>query len=91
MFAQEDYSGVYYIASNGYNADNTANNFYLCPTEGWCYYVYTTQDDFTSDDNGQPFLTTHKCRDGIYNVNEKAVWIVEKHPTHINIESVLRR
>ncbi len=80
-WGQTDYSGVYYIASNGYNASNTTSNYYLCPTEGWCYYDYTTQDDFTSQDNGKPFLTTYKCRDGVYNVNEKAVWIVEKHPT----------
>ena len=81
MKAQTDYSGVYYIASNGYNAGTPTSNYYLCPTEGWCYYDYTTQDDFTSEDNGKPFLTTHKCRDGVYNVNEKAVWIVEKHST----------
>ena len=82
-FAQSetDYSGVYYIGSNGYNSNNTSDNYYLCPTEGWCYYDYTNQDDFTATDNGQPFLTTYKCRNGVYNVNEKAVWIVEKHPT----------
>lgn len=76
-----DYSGVYYIASNGYNASNPTSNYYLCPTDGWCYYDFTNQDDFTSTDNGKPFLTTYKCRDGVYNVNEKAVWIVEKHQT----------
>ena len=82
LFAQNDYSGVYYIASNGYNANSTTTNYYLCPTEEWCYYDYTDQDDFTSTDNGKPFLTTYQCRNGAYNdVNEKAVWIVEKHPT----------
>ena len=82
-FAQSetDYSGVYYIGSNGYKSNNTSDNYYLCPTEGWCYYDYTNQDDFTATDNGQPFLTTYQCRNGVYNVNEKAVWIVEKHPT----------
>lgn len=74
----QDYSGVYYIASNGYNVNKTTTNYYLCPTEGWCYYAYTNQDDFTSEDNGKPFLTTYQCRNGNYNVNEKAIWIVEK-------------
>ena len=73
-----DYSGVYYIGSVGYG-NTPANNFYLCPTEGWCFYQPI--DDFTDTDNGMPFLTTHKCRDGVYSVNEKAVWIVEKHAT----------
>ncbi|MBP5516722.1 MAG: chitobiase/beta-hexosaminidase C-terminal domain-containing protein [Bacteroidales bacterium] len=77
--AQTDYTGTYYIGSNGYNSGTPANNYYLCPTEGWCFYQAT--DDFTSTDNGMPFLTTHKCRDGVYNVNEKAVWYIEKHPT----------
>lgn len=74
-----DYSGTYYIGSTGYNASKPTENFYLCPTEGWCYYQ--AADDFTGTDNGMPFLTTHKCRDGNYSVNEKAVWMVEKHPT----------
>ena len=56
----QDYSGVYYIASVNYNAGTTADNYYLCPTEGWCYYQAT--DDFTGTDNGQPFLTTYQCR-----------------------------
>ena len=78
-WGQTDYSGIYYIGSVGYNASTPASNYYLCPTEGWCYYAPV--DDFTGTDNGNPFLTTHKCRDGVYEVNEKAVWIVEKHPT----------
>ncbi len=77
--AQTDYSGIYYIASAGYNSANPTTNYYLCPTEGWCYYQAT--DDFTSQPNETPFLTTHKCRDGNYDVNAKAVWYVEKHPT----------
>jgi len=88
--AQTDYSGTYYIASGGkgekngsgttynYNANSPANNFYLCPTEGWCYYAAT--NDFTSTDNGMPFLTTYKCRDGVYDAT-KAVWIIEKEPS----------
>ena len=74
----QDYSGVYYIASDrGYNAETPNNNFFLCPTEGWAFYKAT--NDVQADNNGQPFLTTYKCKDGNYNLN-KAVWIVEKEP-----------
>ena len=74
----QDYSGVYYIASDrGYNAETPNNNFFLCPTEGWAFYKAT--NDVQAGDNGQPFLTTYKCKDGNYNLN-KAVWIVEKEP-----------
>ena len=75
--AQTDYSGLYYIGSVGYNANNTTTNYYLCPTEGWCYYQAT--DDFTSTDNGMPFLTTYQCRNGAYDAS-KAVWKIEKAP-----------
>ena len=34
VWGQTDYSGIYYIASVGYNAANTNTNYYLCPTEG---------------------------------------------------------
>ena len=80
-WGQTDYSGVYYIASVGYNAGNTANNFYLCPTEGWCFYQAT--DDFSGTDNGMPFLTTFQCRNGVYHKGDAsdAIWIVEKAPT----------
>ena len=39
-------------------------------------------DDFSSDGTTypNPFLTTYKCRGGGYSA-EKAVWIIEKHPT----------
>ena len=78
VWGQTDYSGVYYIGSVGYNAATPASNYYLCPTEGWCYYQAT--DDFTGTDNGQPFLTTHKCRgDGSYDAS-KALWTIEKAP-----------
>ena len=89
VWAQTDYSGVYYIASGGkgenngarttynYNSSNPTNNFYLCPTEGWCYYQAT--DDFSGSDTGMPFLTTYKCRDG-ENVATKAIWVIEKAP-----------
>ena len=76
-WAQTDYSGTYYIASVGYNSANTTTNYYLCPTEGWCCYQAT--DDFTGTDNGMPFLTTYRCRNGVYD-NKKAIWTIEKAP-----------
>ena len=76
-WGQTDYSGLYYIGSVGYNANNTTTNYYLCPTEGWCYYQAT--DDFTGTDNGMPFLTTYRCRDGVYDAT-KALWVIEKAP-----------
>ena len=81
-----DYSGTYYIASNGkpdnytYNPSNPANNYYLCPTENWISYgsinTWTTGDD-------KPFLTTYKCRSAAYHSGDAsdAVWIIEKHQT----------
>ena len=77
-FAQStDYSGIYYIASVGYNSANTTTNYYLCPTEGWAFYV--SDNNVTGTDNGKPFLTTYQCRNGIYDAS-KAVWIIEKAP-----------
>ena len=87
--AQTDYSGTYYIASVSkrsagkdntytYNINNPANNYYLCPTEGWCSYKAT--DDFEAGDNGQPFLTTYKCRAGGEDDAKKAIWVIEKAP-----------
>ena len=75
-----DYSGTYYIASVGYdgNPENT-NNYYLCPTKGWCSYKAT--DDFEAGDN-MPFLTTYRCKTSNYTDGaNNAVWYVEKHPT----------
>ena len=72
---EADYSGTYYIGSVGYKEANTTTNYYLCPTEGWCYYQAT--DNFTGTDNGMPFLTTYQCRDGVYDVR-KAIWVVDK-------------
>lgn len=89
-WGQTDYSGVYYIASGGkaaangsgytYNSSNPANNFYLCPTEGWCFYQAT--NDFTGTDNGQPFFTTYKCRTNDYHSGDPsgAIWTIEKAP-----------
>ena len=78
VWGQEtDYSGVYYIGSRGYVEANTTTNFYLCPTEGWAFYVAT--NNVQGSDNDQPFLTTYKCRNGSYDAT-KAAWIVEKEP-----------
>lgn len=79
----QDYSGVYYIGTAGYNANTPANNFYLCPTEGWIYYK---PDDKWSDDGTtypNPFLTTYKCKTNAYHSGDPndAIWYVEKHPT----------
>ena len=87
-----DYSGIYYIASGGkaqangngytYNSSTPSNNFYLCPTEGWCYYK--PDDDFSNDGTTypNPFLTTYKCRTADYhNGNASdAIWTIEKAP-----------
>ena len=72
---ENDFSGTYYIGSVGYKEANTTTNYYLCPTEGWCYYKAT--NDFTGTDNGIPFLTTYQCRNGVYDVR-KAIWVIEK-------------
>ena len=72
-----DYSGVYYIGSNGYSEKKPTENYYLCPTEGWCFYQ--ASDDFTGTDNGMPFLTTYQCRNGEYDAS-KAVWVISKAP-----------
>ena len=78
VWGQTDYSGVYYIGSVGYNAGTPANNYYLCPTERWCYYQAT--DDFTGTDNGMPFLTTYKCKTNDYHSGNSrdAIWTIEK-------------
>ena len=83
-WAQTDYSGIYYIGSYGKSntsqcaSANPADNYYLCPTEGWCYFV--SPNAVQADDNGQPFLTSYKCR-GTFNYDpNKAVWTIEKAP-----------
>ena len=77
-WGQTDYSGVYYIGSVGYNSSTPAINYYLCPTEGWCYYA--PDDDFTGTDNGNPFLTTYQCRGTSSYDERKAIWTIEKAP-----------
>ena len=87
--AQTDYSGTYYIGVYGkngttsqYNPSTPANNYYLCPTENWLYYVAPNSCQHTPD-NGQPFLTSYKCRSAAYHDGNPAdaVWIIEKHPS----------
>ena len=82
VWGQTDYSGTYYIGSYGKNAtsqcasSNPADNFYLCPTDGWCYFV--APNSVQADNNQQPFLTSYKCRDGVYDSTE-AVMVITKH------------
>ena len=86
----QDYSGTYYIAVHGntntqpgdYNSNSPETNYYLCPTEGWIFYEAT--DNFTTTDNGQPFLTSYKCKDGVYTAN-KAIWSIEKSGNYYKI------
>lgn len=87
----QDYSGTYYIGSKAtkqnntansyiYNSEELANNYYLCPTEGWYFYNgdNNTSNGWTETDNGKPFLTTYKfLEDGEYDAS-KAVWVIEK-------------
>ena len=89
-----DYSGTYYIASGGlgeengnkttynYDPDSPSDNFYLCPTESWCYYK--PDNDFSSDGTTypNPFLTTYRCKSpGYHNGNPSdALWIIQKAP-----------
>ena len=74
----DDYSGAYYIGGPGWNNSTPTDNYYLCPTESWLYYVPTNR--YGTSDNGQPFMTTYQCRNGEYDA-DNAVWIIEKHPT----------
>ena len=74
-----DYSGVYYIASHGYNKANTETNYYLCPTENW-YYYQPESPYYTNEYNGMPFMTTFQCRSAAYHEGDAsaALWIIEK-------------
>ncbi len=77
---QDDLSGTYFIRSYGSvknpdKGDPNVHAYYLCPAEGYCFYV--ADNTITNTDNGKPFLTTYKCRDGVYDVS-KAVWILQK-------------
>ena len=80
-WGQTDYSGVYYIGSAGYNANNPTNNFYLCPSENWLYYKPDNEWSTDGATYPNPFLTTYKCKTSDYHSGDAAdaVWIIEKH------------
>lgn len=81
-----DYSGTYYIESASDNK-KTSGHYYLCPTEGWLYYVAT--DSFTDEeDNGQPFLTTYQCKNTEGYETSKALWKIEKSGDYYTIKNV---
>ena len=84
-----DYSGNYYIGSRGYTTPipSPNTNYYLCPTEGWAFYV--DQNEVTGNDNGQPFLTTYQCKNGSYDAS-KAVWTLVKHPTEADCYYIIQ-
>ncbi len=87
-----DYSGVYYIRSESTNKD-TPGDYYLCPTKNWYLYKATNSyedDTDDNDDNGQPFLTTYQCKDGVYDAS-KAVWDVVKHSTETDCYYIIQR
>ena len=87
-----DYSGTYYIRSESTNK-NTNGDYYLCPTKNWYLYKATNSyedDTDDNDDNGQPFLTTYQCKNGVYDAS-KAVWDVVKHPTETNCYYIIQR
>lgn len=81
-----DYSGTYYIESASIKK-KTLGEYYLCPTEGWLYYVAT--DTFTDEeDNGQPFLTTYQCKRDVNYEISKALWKIEKSGDYYTIKNV---
>ena len=83
-FAQTtDYSGTYYIASTGYNANTPEDNFYLCPTEDYIYYKPDNSWSTDGTTYPNPFITTYKCKTNAYHNGDAsdAVWIIIKHPT----------
>ena len=83
VWGQTITDGLYYIASANQNfysgSTPTSDKYYLCPTEGWYnflasspYYIaYNSETD-----NGMPFMTTFKCRDGVN--DNKALWCIKK-------------
>ena len=92
VWGQTDYSGTYYIRSESTNK-NTDGDYYLCPTKNWYLYKATNSyedDTDDNDDNGQPFLTTYQCKDGVYDAS-KAVWDVVKHPTETDCYYIIQR
>lgn len=90
----DPFVGTWYIAfpgkvaspDLGYNASTPESNYYMCPTEGWIYYQAT--NTYTTSNNGQPFLTTFQCRNGVYDVN-KAMWTIIKQGDYYQIKHTI--
>ena len=80
VWGQTDYSGTYYIKSGSSNKQTTGD-YYLCPTEGWAFFVSddTNPGTVQGTDNEKPFLTTYHCKNGSYDAT-KAIWIIKKAP-----------
>jgi len=84
----------YGFGSGYYNDSNPANNYYWCPVEcktgtweGWFDFYPdddtdndTKTDTYSKTDTKMDFLTTYKCRDGVYE-SRNAQWIITKHET----------
>lgn len=81
----QDYSGIFLIANNNdkaplYNFNSPTTNFYMCPAEGYVFYLYeNNKDKYTTTDTDMPFLTTYQC----YNHSEdydlsNALWEIQK-------------
>ena len=70
------YSGTYYIGT----VDQT-NGFYLCPTNDSYIFYDPENNTYTTDKNGNPFLTTYKCKSTNGYNSSNALWIIEKHPS----------
>ena len=95
VWAQTDYSGTYYIASDwktpksnpavyNYDASTLENNYYMCPTDWTQWCTYKPDNDFyeKNTNSDYPFLTTYKCRTGAYTPGlANAKWIITKHPS----------
>lgn len=80
-WGQTDYSGVYYIASDGtatitysYNSSTPTTNFYLVPTCEPAADATNKSDVFHDNTGGQePFLTTYQIGQ-----NNEAVWVLQQ-------------
>lgn len=84
----------YGFGSGYYNDSNPVDNYYWCPVEcktgtweGWFDFYPdddtdndTKTDTYSKTDTKMDFLTTHKCRDGVYE-SRNAQWIITKHET----------
>lgn len=83
MSSQADTYGTAYT----YNSSTPASNYYMCPTDSWYYYT-SSSPYYTSSSNGQPFLTTYKCRNGEYDDFTKAIWVIEEQDSYYTIRTL---